>query len=584
MNEDENVLLQFAAMCSDDEDEGNPTSGFGKPGLPGGVVRVPDYLSSDDEGDCGPPSNRPAGFLPEESDVRPLLPVSSGGQPAARVPADLLPGSPYRHHGQAEPSGGGQAAGFHGQRQPVQGGVAVNHPHHGHLGSNGRAEQRGQPAPQVQEGRAHNGQAAAYGGAAQAAPATTGPPSHQHHQHHHGGGVSSARAEQGHLAGGQPQVAHPHYYGHAESNGPADLGLPSRVQAQAGMGHQHQPHHQHAASDRGLQDGAPPRARAAPPAAEFDPSVPPGGTAGHAAPVLFSTTGQRQTAKKRSEPYTDLVTGFRLREQGLNIVNYTEDYRYRPLAKVTSDVEALRNREDWMAAGVVAMKSGTERTRNGKKLQSSEPYTDPVTAFRLREQGLNLVNYTDDYRYHPLAKVTSDVEALRNREDWMAAGVVVMKSGTERTRNGKKFVKLRLHDLQGNSALLLAFDSAYDALWRVDVGAVVAVLQPSLLPANQSDANGPINVAMSCSNSAHALVVGQSVDLGSCPATKKAGGICGGPVNKNAGTGYCRFHLSQARAAADRDVNNRMRPGSGGAPPAAPSSSFSPSQAFAPRQ
>lgn len=75
------------------------------------------------------------------------------------------------------------------------------------------------------------------------------------------------------------------------------------------------------------------------------------------------------------------------------------------------------------------------------------------------------------------------LQTRKSDKDWVLAGVVASKSAVKVSQKGKKFLIWTLTDLKDDikTVAVFLFGSAYNQLWKTQVGVVVGLLNPNVL-------------------------------------------------------------------------------------------------------
>lgn len=172
-----------------------------------------------------------------------------------------------------------------------------------------------------------------------------------------------------------------------------------------------------------------------------------------------------------------------------------------------------------------------------------------------------------------------DYEPPDVESDYVVLGIVASKSSaltkkntpkpgslddanTGDSDNKSKFMVLRITDLKWEVDLFL-FDTGFSKFWKLPLGAVVAILNPGIMPPRNRD-TGQFSMKLSSSEDT-ILEIGTARDLGFCAARKKDGKECEAWVDKRK-TEFCEFHVSLrvSKAKSGRmEVNTMTGFGSG---------------------
>jgi minichromosome maintenance protein 10 len=120
-----------------------------------------------------------------------------------------------------------------------------------------------------------------------------------------------------------------------------------------------------------------------------------------------------------------------------------------------------------------------------------------------------------------------------------------------------------LTDLKWELDLFL-FDSAFEKLWKLTVGTIIAILNPNFMPPPRGRADtGKFSLSLN-SNADTVLEIGAARDLGFCKSVKKDGKTCTTWVDKRH-TEVCDFHVNETlrKTHANRMEVNTMNFGRG---------------------
>eukprot|EP00906_Rhabdomonas_costata_P006666 RCo009696 len=145
-------------------------------------------------------------------------------------------------------------------------------------------------------------------------------------------------------------------------------------------------------------------------------------------------------------------------------------------------------------------------------------------------------------------------EGAGEGHSWATMGVLLSKSETRVGSNGGKYILFKLSDMEGQTITVFLFGQAYDAHMAVDIGAVLLLVSPRLLPAAGLSGGGTPREpsrSFSVSDPEQLRKVATSTDLVHCPSLKRNGEVCGAPVSRKTG-GHCTYHVKQAYQQASR--------------------------------
>lgn len=149
-------------------------------------------------------------------------------------------------------------------------------------------------------------------------------------------------------------------------------------------------------------------------------------------------------------------------------------------------------------------------------------------------------------------------------EDIVVFGIIAQKSEPRsHAQNGKndkrgKYMVMSLTDLKWELDLFL-FDSAFEKLWKLTVGTIIAILNPNFMPPPRGRADtGKFSLSLN-SNADTVLEIGTARDLGFCKSVKKDGKTCTTWVDKRH-TEFCDFHVNETlkKTHANRMEVNTM--------------------------
>ncbi|ETV83574.1 hypothetical protein, variant [Aphanomyces astaci] len=153
----------------------------------------------------------------------------------------------------------------------------------------------------------------------------------------------------------------------------------------------------------------------------------------------------------------------------------------------------------------------------------------------------------DGRTFIKLAKLeTSRRQDLENSQlDWVTIGVLA-KSTLSKAASGNAFVAWMLSDLENAMATLFLNNDAYSCHWKEMEGSVVAVLNPSIRPANEAG-----KFALSVSAGDNIVKLGTAMDFGMCRSLTHGGRQCNIPINVTHGD-YCVVHVAAKFKAAGK--------------------------------
>jgi minichromosome maintenance protein 10 len=156
-------------------------------------------------------------------------------------------------------------------------------------------------------------------------------------------------------------------------------------------------------------------------------------------------------------------------------------------------------------------------------------------------------------------------------EDVVVFGIIAQKSEPRsHAQNGKndkrgKYMVMSLTDLKWDLDLFL-FDSAFEKFWKITVGTIIAILNPTFMPPPKGRADtGKFSITLnSNADTDNVLEIGTARDLGFCKSVKKDGKTCTAWVDKRH-TEFCDFHVNETlkKTHANRMEVNTMNFGKG---------------------
>ncbi|KAG5437695.1 hypothetical protein PCANB_000732 [Pneumocystis canis] len=149
------------------------------------------------------------------------------------------------------------------------------------------------------------------------------------------------------------------------------------------------------------------------------------------------------------------------------------------------------------------------------------------------------------------------------QDDWVVIGIIAYKSVPKYIQNEKKdmdvkarYCVLTLTDLKWEISLFL-FDGAFERYWKIQVGYVIAILNPGIMKPKKID-SGEFSLVLSYEYDS-LIELGPSRDLGFCSALKRDGKQCTAWVDIRHSE-VCGFHVDQG---IRKTGNSRMEIASG---------------------
>jgi minichromosome maintenance protein 10 len=154
-------------------------------------------------------------------------------------------------------------------------------------------------------------------------------------------------------------------------------------------------------------------------------------------------------------------------------------------------------------------------------------------------------------------------------EDVVVFGIIASKSEprshAQNSKNDKrgKYMVMHLTDLKWELDLFL-FDSAFERLWKLTVGTVIAILNPNFMQPRPGQADTGKWSLLLNSNADTVLEIGTARDLGFCKTIKKDGKTCTTWIDKRH-TEFCEYHVNETlrKTHANRMEVNTMNFGYG---------------------
>jgi minichromosome maintenance protein 10 len=120
------------------------------------------------------------------------------------------------------------------------------------------------------------------------------------------------------------------------------------------------------------------------------------------------------------------------------------------------------------------------------------------------------------------------------------------ESETETTRGGVRVAREKRREKRKKETFRGGSGGAYERFWKENDGAVVAILNPKVLKPRPQPGKPHNNVLTITPDSAESiLVIGKSMDLGTCPAVRRDGTVCGSSFDKRTHEA-CDFHVAAA--------------------------------------
>jgi hypothetical protein len=198
----------------------------------------------------------------------------------------------------------------------------------------------------------------------------------------------------------------------------------------------------------------------------------------------------------------------------------------------------------WCTADQFTLDQGDRFHRKQKaKLQEGKEWTDSYSTLKIKNRMISKHMMDQHMKGRSAIKLPQLVQSRQSHledesVDWVTFGVIVHKSATKSASNGGNYMIWKISDLDNHSISVFLFRDAYNAHWKESEGAVVAVLNASILPAREEFGA----FSLSVSEAGEVAKIGTSMDHGTCKATKKDGAPCSMAVNKSKCL-YCEYHV-----------------------------------------
>lgn len=176
-------------------------------------------------------------------------------------------------------------------------------------------------------------------------------------------------------------------------------------------------------------------------------------------------------------------------------------------------------------------------------------YSDPIFGLRMINPLVSSAELTEKMQGRKAVTVSgvqlhlAKASAGDCTDDWVIAGVLFNKSPVKTSQKGKQYCIWKITDLSTDlkSVTVFLFSGAHKQFWKIPTGAVVGILNPSVMESREDN-----NLAtLSVDNAQKIMVLGTSKDLGKCKSMKKNGDPCIAPINLRYGE-YCVYHVKQA--------------------------------------
>ncbi|KAG5513305.1 hypothetical protein PMAC_001368 [Pneumocystis sp. 'macacae'] len=204
--------------------------------------------------------------------------------------------------------------------------------------------------------------------------------------------------------------------------------------------------------------------------------------------------------------------------------------------------------------------------QNKKVLSSQESFYDPYSMLYLSKRNIphdELSSYFKGKKIFSLSMLLKTVTAPaydfpNDGYDWVVVGIIAYKSIPKYVQSRKKDIDIKsrycvltLTDLKWEISLFL-FSDAFERYWKVQVGYIVAILNPGIMKPKKID-SGYFSLVLSHEYDS-LLELGLSRDLGFCNVLKRDGKQCAAWIDIRHSE-ICAFHLDQG---VRRTKNARM--------------------------
>lgn len=134
---------------------------------------------------------------------------------------------------------------------------------------------------------------------------------------------------------------------------------------------------------------------------------------------------------------------------------------------------------------------------------------------------------------------TKSLIFLEHRQvDWVTIGVLVRKTLSKPAANGSTFMVWGLSDLDGTELAIFLFGDAYSTHWKESPGAIVAILNATLLPSSETN-----QFAFKSTQPTEIVTLGKATDFGICKGITSRETRCRLAIN-TAKTQYCLHHIA----------------------------------------
>jgi minichromosome maintenance protein 10 len=191
-------------------------------------------------------------------------------------------------------------------------------------------------------------------------------------------------------------------------------------------------------------------------------------------------------------------------------------------------------------------------------LVSTNPYHSPAVLVKMTTANLNQL------LQDPSPVI--DAATVTGRTNLLTIGIVFTNSGTKISKAGRAFSILEIGNLvTGPIVTVFLFGDVYSKVSNLCTpGAVVALLNPSIVPPNPNSNSKDNLLSLSVGDQRQLLLVAQAMDYGVCKGTSKAkrqdGRLADFPCKCHVDTRiglYCSRHLQQGKVVGGKTAKDQ---------------------------
>ncbi|XP_070611160.1 protein MCM10 homolog isoform X2 [Erythrolamprus reginae] len=170
--------------------------------------------------------------------------------------------------------------------------------------------------------------------------------------------------------------------------------------------------------------------------------------------------------------------------------------------------------------------------------------TEIYSGLKLRKPRVSSAEMERKMTGRKLIRLSQIQDKLRSANleemDWVTIGVIIKKMTSQSANSGKTFSIWHLNDLRdfSRSVSLFLFGDVHKEHWKTDQGMVVGLLNANRMKPKE----GSAEVSLSVDHPQKILILGESMDVGTCKARKKNGELCTQIVNQSE-CEYCQYHI-----------------------------------------